>query len=87
MSRKPLSRGELAFILGVPAAWAILLLFHPGGEADSIYLNLEDKVDRFLAVHVGMLIFYRCLPLPYMCSSAISRERRHGSAGSRWFRS
>ena len=34
MSRQPLSRGEVAFILGVPAAWAILLLFHPGGEPD-----------------------------------------------------
>ena len=34
MSREPLSRGEVAFILGVPAAWAILLLFHPGGEPD-----------------------------------------------------
>ena len=57
MSRRPLSRREVAFILGVPAAWAILLLFHPGGEADTIYLNLQDKVDRFLVVHVGMLIF------------------------------
>src|SRR5688572_19484377 len=54
MSRQ-LSRGEVAFILGVPAAWAILLLFHPGGEADTIYLNLQDKVDRFLVVHIGML--------------------------------
>jgi hypothetical protein len=56
MSRS-LSRGEIGFILGVPAAWAVLLLFHPGGEPDTIYLNLQDKVDRFLAVHVGMLIF------------------------------
>jgi hypothetical protein len=57
MSRQPLSRGEVAFILGVPAAWAILLLFHPGGEPDTIYLNLQDTVDRFLVVHVGMLVF------------------------------
>ena len=57
MSRKPLSRGEVVFILGVPAAWAILLLFHPGGEPDTIYLNVQDVVDRFLAVHIGMLIF------------------------------
>ena len=57
MSRQPLSRGEVAFILGVPAAWAILLLFHPGGEPDTIYLNLQDVVDRFLVVHIGMLIF------------------------------
>jgi hypothetical protein len=57
MSRRPLSRGEVAFILGVPAAWAILLLFHPGGEPDTIYLNLQDNVARFLIVHIGMLIF------------------------------
>ena len=56
-SRRPLSSGEVAFILGVPAAWAILLLFHPGGERDTIYLNLQDNVARFLIVHVGMLIF------------------------------
>ena len=57
MSRQPPSRGEVGFILGVPAAWAILLLFHPGGEPDTIYLNLQDVVDRFLVVHIGMLIF------------------------------
>lgn len=57
MSRQPLSRGEVAYILGVPAAWAILLLFHPSGEVTSIYADLQDKVDRFLVVHVGMLIF------------------------------
>ena len=57
MSRRPLSRGEVVFILGVPAAWAILLLFHPGGEPGTIYLNLQDTVDRFLVVHIGMLIF------------------------------
>jgi hypothetical protein len=55
--RQPLSRREVAFVLGVPVAWAILLLFHPGGEADTIYLNLQDEVDRFLVVHIGMLIF------------------------------
>jgi hypothetical protein len=57
MSRRPLSRGEVAFIIGVPAAWAILLLFHPGGEPTTIYLNLQDNVARFLIVHIGMLIF------------------------------
>jgi hypothetical protein len=57
MDRPRVSSGEAAFIIGVPLAWAILLLFHPGGEPDTIYLNLEDKVDRFLVVHIGMLIF------------------------------
>jgi hypothetical protein len=56
MSRRPLSRGEVAFIIGVPAAWAILLLFHPSGGG-SIYLDLQDNVARWLIVHIGMLIF------------------------------
>ena len=57
MDRLPVSKGEAAFIIGVPLAWAVLLLFHPGGEPDTIYLNLQDVVDRFLVVHIGMLIF------------------------------
>jgi hypothetical protein len=51
------SRGELAFLIGVPLAWAVLLLFHPGGEGDEIYLDAEDNVTRFLVVHIGMMIF------------------------------
>jgi hypothetical protein len=27
------SRDLLAFLIGVPLAWAVLLMFHPGGEA------------------------------------------------------
>jgi hypothetical protein len=51
------SPGELAFLIGVPLLWAILLLFHPGGEGDEIYLDVQDNVTRFLVVHVGMMIF------------------------------
>ena len=49
--------GELAVLIGVPLLWAILLLFHPGGEGDEIYLDAQDKVTRFLVVHVGMMLF------------------------------
>ena len=87
MSRQPLSRGEVAFILGVPAAWAILLLFHPGGEPDTIYLNLQDVVDRFLVVHIGMLIF---IPLFAAAVYVLMRDvggLRRGSAGLRSFHS
>jgi hypothetical protein len=49
--------GELAFLIGVPLLWAILLLFHPGGEGDTIYLDAQDKVTRFLVVHIGMMLF------------------------------
>jgi hypothetical protein len=41
----------------VPLAWAVLLLFHPKGEADQIYLNLEDQVTAALVVHIGMMLF------------------------------
>jgi hypothetical protein len=51
------SPGELAFLIGVPLLWAILLLFHPGGEGDEIYLDVQDNVTRFLVVHVGMMLF------------------------------
>jgi len=51
------SEGELAFLIGVPLLWAILLLFHPGGTGDEIYLDVQDNVARFLVVHIGMMIF------------------------------
>jgi hypothetical protein len=51
------SPGELAFLIGVPLLWAILLLFHPGGAGDAIYLDVQDNVTRFLVVHIGMMLF------------------------------
>jgi hypothetical protein len=50
------SRGEFAFLIGVPLAWAVLLLFHPGGEGD-IYPALRDDATRWLIVHVGTMVF------------------------------
>jgi hypothetical protein len=44
-------------MIGVPLAWAVLLAFHPGGDPDSIYLNIQDEVTRWQVVHIGMLIF------------------------------
>jgi hypothetical protein len=51
------SAAELAFLIGVPLLWAILLLFHPGGSGDEIYLDVQDVVTRFLVVHIGMMLF------------------------------
>ena len=51
------SPGELAFLIGVPLLWALLLLFHPGGEGDQIYLDVQNDVTRFLVVHIGMMLF------------------------------
>lgn len=36
---------------------AVLLLFHPGGEATEIYQNLHDKLTVWMVVHLGMLVF------------------------------
>jgi hypothetical protein len=47
----------VAFLIAVPLAWGILLLFHPGGDGKAIYADLHDQVGRMLLVHVGMLVF------------------------------
>jgi hypothetical protein len=52
-----LSRPTIIFLVGVPLAWAVLLLFHPGGDASTIYRDVHDAVGRMLAVHIGMLFF------------------------------
>jgi hypothetical protein len=57
VQRRPLSRPEIVFLVGVPLAWAILLLFHPGGEGTELYRDLQDQVTRMLVVHIGMLLF------------------------------
>jgi hypothetical protein len=57
MDRLRVSRGEAAFVIGVPLAWAVLLLFHPSGDPDEIYLSIRDQVTAWLAVHIGMMLF------------------------------
>ena len=51
------SPGELAFIVGVPAAWGILLLFHPMGDADGFYELIDGSVTAWVTVHLGMGVF------------------------------
>lgn len=51
------SPAELAFVIGVPLLWAVLLLFHPGGEGTEIYLDAQDNVTAFMVVHIGMMLF------------------------------
>ncbi len=63
MSPLRLSRSEVAFVVGVPIAWAILLLFHPGGDGTQIYADLRGDGTRMLVVHVGMMIFIPLLAL------------------------
>lgn len=51
------TRPWLAFAIGVPIAWAVLLWFHPDVDPDDVYGSLQDDVTAYLVVHVGTLIF------------------------------
>jgi hypothetical protein len=48
---------RLAFLLGVPLAWAVLLLFHAGHDPADVYGGLSGQSGRWLVVHVGTLVF------------------------------
>jgi hypothetical protein len=52
---QPFSRAEIAFVVGVPLAWAALLLFHPSG--DSLYEAASNDTTAWLGVHIGTLVF------------------------------
>jgi len=56
-ARRTFTPGEVAFMIAVPLLWAILLLFHPGGEADRMYDAVRNDVTPWLAVHLGTMIF------------------------------
>jgi hypothetical protein len=51
------SRAEVAFLVGVPVAWAILLLFHPTGDGDEFYPIVADETTAWVTVHVATLLF------------------------------
>ena len=51
------TRPVLAFAIGVPLAWAVLLWFHPDVDPDDVYGSLQNDVTAYLVVHVGTLIF------------------------------
>ena len=40
------SRPWLAFAIGVPLAWAVLLWFHPDVDRNHVYADLRDDVVR-----------------------------------------
>ena len=57
MRRQSFSRTEVAFLVGVPLAWAVLLLFHPTGDGDRYYPIISDSVTAWLIVHLGTMLF------------------------------
>jgi hypothetical protein len=68
---KSYSRVEAAFLVGVPLAWAVLLLFHPTG--DEYYEVVSDSVTPWLVVHLGTMVF-----IPLRAASMLARHRRNG---------
>ena len=57
MGPAPLSRQQVALVIGIPIAWAALLLFHPGGAGTQIYSDLDGDGTRMLVVHIGTMVF------------------------------
>jgi hypothetical protein len=51
------TRPVLAFAIGVPLAWAVLLWFHPDVDPNYVYADRRDNVTAYQVVHVGMLVF------------------------------
>ena len=58
-----LTRGTAAFLIGVPVAWAVLLLFHPMGAGTNIYADLHDQVTVWMVVHTGSAFFIGLMAL------------------------
>jgi hypothetical protein len=54
-TRRSFSLPEVAFLLGVPLLWGVLLLFHPTG--DEYYPTVKDDITAWLTVHLGTMLF------------------------------
>jgi hypothetical protein len=55
--RRAFSLAEVAFLIGAPLAWAVLLWFHPAVTRDNVYGDLRDEVATYVIVHAGTLVF------------------------------
>jgi hypothetical protein len=51
------TRPLLAFAIGVPLAWAVLLWFHPDVDPNHVYADLREDVVAYQVVHAGTLVF------------------------------
>jgi hypothetical protein len=51
------TRPVIAFAIGVPLAWAVLLWFHPNVDANHVYADLRDNVTAYQIVHIGTFAF------------------------------
>jgi hypothetical protein len=55
--RRPFGAATVAFLIGVPLAWAVLLWFHPSVDPDDVYGSLRDQAVTYQIVHIGTLVF------------------------------
>ena len=56
--RQSFTPTEIAFLVGIPLAWGVLLLFHPTGGGEAVtYADVQDQVTAWLVVHIGMMVF------------------------------
>ena len=51
------TRRIIAFAVGVPLAWAVLLWFHPDVDPNHVYADLRDNVTTYQIVHIGTFVF------------------------------
>jgi hypothetical protein len=65
-------------MLAVPLLWAILLLFHPGGDGKDMYGDVHDKVTPWLAVHLGTMLF-----IPLLAAAVYLLVRDIGGTAAR----
>ena len=62
--RRSFTPAEIAFLVGIPLAWAVLLLFHPTGGGEAVtYADVQDQVTAWLVVHIGMMLFIPLMAL------------------------
>jgi hypothetical protein len=57
------TRPLLAFAIGAPLAWAVLLWFHPDVDPNRVYADLRNDVVAYQVVHAGTLVFIGLLGL------------------------
>ena len=55
--RRAFSLAEVAFLIGAPLSWAVLLWFHPAVTRDNVFGDLRDEVATYVIVHAGTLVF------------------------------
>lgn len=81
VQRRPIT--ARLFILAVPLAWAVLLLFHPNPEGGP-FESIRGVVDRWLAVHVGQLVLAPLLVLAvwWLLEGLDSRSAKVARAGA-----